>query len=125
CYESVHRYRNRLLSYRPGHVWGELNDEELLHKLGAVGRAEDGTLHPTAAGLLMFGNRQENKRPYEKHFRKQESLNSMVSPIREASVAMTLTIPVSLNRKIENYENASEPRVVRRHHFLWSMSLAG
>ena len=23
CYESMHRYRNRLLSYRPGHVWGE------------------------------------------------------------------------------------------------------
>ena len=68
CYESVHRYRNRLLSYRPGHVWGELNDEELLHKLGAVGRAEDGTLHPTAAGLLMFGYEYEIVREYPMYF---------------------------------------------------------
>ena len=68
CDESVRRYRNRLLSYRPGHVWGELNDEELLHKLGAIGRAEDGTLHPTAAGLLMFGYEYEIVREFPMYF---------------------------------------------------------
>ncbi len=68
CYDSVHRYRNRMMSYRPGHIWTELNDNELLQKLGAIGRAEDGSLHPTAAGLLMFGYEYEIVREYPMYF---------------------------------------------------------
>ena len=54
-YDSLHRYRNRMKNHRPGHVWEELSDVDFLYKLGAVGRGENGQLHPTAAGLLMFG----------------------------------------------------------------------
>ncbi|MBR5427217.1 MAG: putative DNA binding domain-containing protein [Clostridia bacterium] len=68
CKDTVRRYRNRLLSYRPGHVWADLDDDEMLHKLGAVGRAEDGSLHPTAAGLLMFGYEYEIVREYPMYF---------------------------------------------------------
>jgi len=58
-YDSVKRYRIRMKTYRPGHAWEELEDAEFLYKLGAVGRSSDGKLHPTAAGLLMFGYEYE------------------------------------------------------------------
>ena len=58
-YDSVKRYRIRMKTYRPGHVWEELEDVDFLYKLGAVGRSSDGKMHPTAAGLLMFGYEYE------------------------------------------------------------------
>ncbi len=39
-----------------------------LFKLGAVGRGEDGKLHPTAAGLLMFGFEYEIVKEYPNYF---------------------------------------------------------
>ena len=53
--DTIRRYRIRMKNHRPGHVWEELEDEAFLYRLGALGRGEDGLLHPTAAGLLMFG----------------------------------------------------------------------
>ena len=38
-YDSVRRYRIRMKTCRPGHVWEELEDNEFLYKLGAVGRS--------------------------------------------------------------------------------------
>ena len=67
-YDSVHRYRIRMKNYRPGHVWEELEDSEFLYKLGAVGRGDDGELHPTAAGLLMFGYEYEIVKEYPDYF---------------------------------------------------------
>jgi predicted HTH transcriptional regulator len=67
-YESVHSYRMRMKYSRPGHVWEALSDEEFLLRLGAVGRGEDGKKHPTAAGLLMFGNEYEIVREYPAYF---------------------------------------------------------
>ena len=66
--DGIHRYRNRMASLRPGHVWGELDDCDFLYKLGALGRSEDGKLHPTAAGLLMFGHEYEIVREYPNYF---------------------------------------------------------
>ena len=66
-FESVHKYRNRMASARPGHVWEELDDENFLYKLGAVGRGDDG-LHPTAAGLLMFGFEYEIVKEFPNYF---------------------------------------------------------
>jgi predicted HTH transcriptional regulator len=54
-YETVRRYRIRLQSSRPNHVWENLEDIEFLFKVRCIGRDEDGELHPTAAGILMFG----------------------------------------------------------------------
>ena len=55
-------------TYRPGHVWEELDDVELLYKLGAVGMGNDGKLHPTAAGLLMFGYEYEIVKEFPTYF---------------------------------------------------------
>ena len=67
-YDSVHRYRIRMVNYHPGHVWEELEDTEFLYKLGAVGRSSEGELHPTAAGLLMFGYEYEIVKEYPEFF---------------------------------------------------------
>jgi predicted HTH transcriptional regulator len=53
---------------RPNHVWENLDDDDFLVKLGAVGRAEDGSLCPTAGGLLMFGFEHEIVREYPQFF---------------------------------------------------------
>jgi len=76
-YDSVKRYRIRMRSYRPGHVWEELEDEEFLYKLGAVGRLGDGKMHPTVAGLLMFGYEYEIVKEFPSYFLDyQEQLDS-------------------------------------------------
>ncbi len=67
-YDSVRRYRIRMKTYRPGHVWEELEDAEFLYKLGAAGRSDDGKMHPTAAGLLMFGYEYEIVKEYPQYF---------------------------------------------------------
>lgn len=62
--ETVHGYRNRHMVFRREHVWEKLSDEEYLERIGAAKYSnEDGEIHPTAAGLLMFG--QEYKILYE------------------------------------------------------------
>ena len=61
--ESIRSIRQRMKLYRPGHMWGRLDDETFLQKIGAVGE-NDGSLHPTSAGLLMFGNREDILRAY-------------------------------------------------------------
>lgn len=66
--DSLRRYRIRMKSHRPGHVWEEVDDFEFLYKLGAVGRGEDGAMHPTAAGLLMFGHEYEITRHFPSYF---------------------------------------------------------
>ncbi len=76
-YDSVRRYRIRMKTYRPGHVWEELEDAGFLYKLGAAGRSEDGNMHPTAAGLLMFGYEYEIVKEYPQYFLDyQEQLDS-------------------------------------------------
>ena len=62
--ETVHAYRNRHMAYRNEHVWERLRDEEYLERIGAARLSPaDQKLHPTAAGLLMFG--EEYKILYE------------------------------------------------------------
>lgn len=54
--DSIRRYRNEFDGVRLNHPWSDLSDTEFLLRLGAIGRSEDdGKLHPTKAGLLMFG----------------------------------------------------------------------
>ena len=66
--ESVRGYRQRMRLSRPDHVWDTLEDEEYLQKLGAAGIGKDGKRHPTAAGLLMFGNEYDIVREYPQYF---------------------------------------------------------
>ena len=67
-YDSVKRYRTRMKSCRPGHAWEELEDAEFLYKLGAVDKSSDGEIHPTAAGLLMFGRDSEIVKEFPAYF---------------------------------------------------------
>ena len=66
--ESVRSYRQRMRLSRPGHVWEALEDDDFLMKLGAVGIGKDGKKHPTAAGLLMFGNESDIVREFNSYF---------------------------------------------------------
>ena len=61
--ESIRSFRQRIKLYRPGHMWERLDDEAFLQKIGAIGE-NDGSLHPTSVGLLMFGNQQDILRAY-------------------------------------------------------------
>lgn len=66
--ESVCSYRRRMHIARPGHAWESLADDDFLLKLGAAGIGSDSKLHPTAAGLLMFGNEFDIVREYNNYF---------------------------------------------------------
>ena len=68
CADSIRSYRQRMKLSRPNHVWEKLDDDEFLMKLGATGIGEDGKVHPTAAGLLMFGYEYEILREYPNYF---------------------------------------------------------
>ena len=67
--ETVHAYRNRHTAYRSEHVWQGLTDEEYLERIGAAKRLKaDRRLHPTAAGLLMFGEEFRILYEYPEYF---------------------------------------------------------
>lgn len=54
--DSVHRYRMRFSNLKPSHGWNALGDMEFLLKAGALKRNRDtNEIHPTMAGILMFG----------------------------------------------------------------------
>ena len=76
-YESIKRYRRRMKVNHPGHVWEEDDNIDFLYKLGAVGRSTNGDLHPTTAGLLMFGYEYEITKEFPAYFLDyQEQLDS-------------------------------------------------
>lgn len=55
--DTVRSYRNRFRAVRQGSSWTGLDDERFLRAIGAAAVSrEDGRLHPTLAGLLVFGN---------------------------------------------------------------------
>ena len=55
-WDSVHSYRRRYNAAHEGHPFTDLSDEKFLMKIGAASdETEDHRIHPTAAGLLMFG----------------------------------------------------------------------
>ncbi len=52
---SVKSYRERVSNRNPAHPWNDREDDEFLRLIGACSRSGDGRMHPTLAGLLMFG----------------------------------------------------------------------
>lgn len=67
--ETIHAYRNRHMALKPNHVWEKLPDEEYLEKIGAARRSRtDKRLHPTGAGLLMFGDEYKILYEYPEYF---------------------------------------------------------
>lgn len=54
--ESIRLYRLRYATRRPNSAWEKLPDDKFLVQIGAASdKTKDGRIHPTAAGLLMFG----------------------------------------------------------------------
>ena len=67
--DTVTRYRNVHKVEKPDHPWKELSNEDFLERLGAAAYSDtDGKLHPTAAGLLMFGEEYRIVREYPEYF---------------------------------------------------------
>ena len=65
-HETVKAYRTRYNSRHEGSAWTKLSDEDFLVQIGA---ADDGNgLHPTAAGLLMFGTERWITKEYPEYF---------------------------------------------------------
>ena len=67
--DSIRGYRNSHKSFKPGHPFERLCDDEYLRVIGAAGLSkEDKRLHPTAAGMLMFGNEYDIVRYFPEYF---------------------------------------------------------
>ena len=67
--ESIRGYRNSHKSFKPGHPFERLDDNEYLRVIGAAGFSKnDKKLHPTAAGMLMFGNEYDIVRYFPEYF---------------------------------------------------------
>lgn len=66
--DTIRSYRSVMRLARPEHVWTDLEDSDFLYRIGAVAYGEDRKLHPTAAGLLMFGYEYEIVREYPYYF---------------------------------------------------------
>ena len=68
-YETIQGYRNRHRSLKPAHPFGRLNDSEYLRSIGAAAISNiDKSLHPTAAGMLMFGDEYNIVRHFPEYF---------------------------------------------------------
>ena len=57
--ESLNKFRRRMENCCPGHVWEDLNNADFLFKIGALGKEAEDKLCLSAAGLLMFGRKNE------------------------------------------------------------------
>lgn len=53
--DTVRRYRAMYNQSHERHPWAAIEDEAFLCKIGAAARGSDGEVHPTGAGLLLFG----------------------------------------------------------------------
>lgn len=63
--DSLRSYRIRYNASHEGHPWVSLQDDEFLVQIGAASdETTDHRIHPTAAGLLMFGTYQRIMREF-------------------------------------------------------------
>lgn len=67
--DSIRGYRNTFASLKDSHPFIRLDDNEFLRSIGAASISDtDNALHPTAAGLLMFGNEYDIVRQFPDYF---------------------------------------------------------
>ena len=68
-YDTIRGYRNSHRFLKEGHPFERLSDHEYLRIIGAAAISdEDGKLHPTAAGMLMFGDEYNIVRHFPEYF---------------------------------------------------------
>lgn len=69
CLETIHAFRTRHQAVNETHVWHKLENFEYLERIGAVKYSQDdGKLHPTVAGLLMFGDEYKIRYEFPEYF---------------------------------------------------------
>lgn len=69
CQETIKDFRSRHKVVKENHVWHRLNNEEYLERIGAAQISDgDGRLHPTVAGLLMFGEEYKIRYEFPEYF---------------------------------------------------------
>ena len=66
--DSVRMYREHMTLSHPGHPWERLDDGAFLLQAGALGADARGNLHPTSAGLLMFGVEADVVRAFPRYY---------------------------------------------------------
>jgi predicted HTH transcriptional regulator len=66
--DTAKRFKTNFKNKHMGHVWENITDEEFFLKMGALALGEDNKIHPTAAGLLMFGNEYDIVREFPQYF---------------------------------------------------------
>lgn len=67
--ETIQGYRNRHRTLKAGHPFERLDDAEYLRSIGAAAISrKDKQLHPTAAGMLMFGDEFNIVRHFPEYF---------------------------------------------------------
>lgn len=68
-YETIQGYRNRHRTLKSGHPFERLDTAEYLRSIGAAAISNaDKQLHPTAAGMLMFGDEYNIVRHFPEYF---------------------------------------------------------
>ncbi len=67
-YDTIHGYRNSHRSLKEGHPFERLSDHDLRSIGAAAISDEDSKLHPTAAGMLMFGDEYNIVRHFPEYF---------------------------------------------------------
>ena len=67
--ETINSYRIWFNNEHEGNAWTKLSDEEFLERIGAASNdTKDRRIHPTCAGLLMFGQEYKITREYPNYF---------------------------------------------------------
>lgn len=67
--ETLKLFRSRHHAVNENHVWHKLDDDEYLERIGAAKIVkEDRALHPTVAGLLMFGEEYKIRYEFPEYF---------------------------------------------------------
>lgn len=66
--ETIRRYRTYLQEIYAEYPWENYGTEEVLCRVGACQKAENGMIHPTAAGLLLFGFEDEIVKEYPYYY---------------------------------------------------------
>ena len=67
--ETINSYRAWFNIEHEGNAWTKLSDEEFLERIGAASdKTKDRCMHPTCAGLLMFGQEYKITQEYPNYF---------------------------------------------------------
>jgi len=107
-YESVRRYRIRWQNLKPNHVWENLEDTDFLHKIGCIGRSENGKLHPTAAGVLMFGYEYEIVKEFPNYFLDYQEHDSETMRWTDRIISSSGNLRISIDDAL--FGGISDPR---------------